>query len=1272
LLLQPNTVITAERLIDAIWGDEPPATARNTLQTYVRHLRKALGSDRIQHRSSGYVFSASTTEVDAFRFEALVDQARGLASADASGAAGILQEALRLWRGPALDDLADQASLRSNIARLEELRLAATEDRIGAELAVGRHRELVPELRTLVERHPLRERLWAYLMVALYRSSRQGDALAAYRHARGTLRKELGIDPSPELQHLFERILRQDAGLELSGVPLRGYRLLERIGHGAFGVVWRAYQPQVGREVAVKMIRPEFADHPEFIRRFDAEAQLVARLEHPHVVPLYDYWREPVGAYLVMRFLRGGSLRDALAHGPLEVDRAVRLIDEVSLALAAAHRQGVVHGDVKPANVLFDEEGNAYLSDFALAKDAATKSPATLGGPPTGLADYLSPEEALGEPVTTRADLYGLGLLIYESLAGRHPFAETPPQALIEKHARESVPPLRSIRRDLPAAVDEVIARATAKSPAARYPDARSLAIAVRNALMPTPVRPAPAEPLQRRNPYKGLRPFLEADATDFFGREALTERLLDRMREDGEGFRFLAVVGPSGSGKSSLVRAGLLPALRRGALQGSDRWFAVDMIPGTRPFEELDAALMRIAVDPSPGFAGRLQQGERGLVLLADAILPPDGSELLLVIDQFEEIFSLVQDEDLRPRFLGLLAAASTDPWSRVRVVVTLRGDFYDRPLCYKGFGDLLAARTEAVTPLSLEELGRAVSRPAEAVGLAVDPQVVVEIVTEVADQPSALPLFQYALTELFEQQKDSTVSAETYREVGGVSGALARRAEDLYGGLNEVGREATRNLLLRLVAIGEDGSKDTRRRVQRVELASLDVDREATEAVIDAFAAHRLLSFDRDPVTRAPTVEFAHEALLTEWARLREWVDQAREDLRTERRLAVAAREWVDAGRELSFVAVGSRLERFETWRQSSNLAITPEEHDFLDASLAERDRRADEEARSARERALERRSVTRLRALVALGLLAAAASMSGLLLSSPDEGLGRVGPNTLARIELDDGEVAGGIPVGLWPTGVAVGQDAVWVANQDSGTVSVVDPVTNQVFDLGSRGRPTAIAVGEDAVWVVNAFDGIVTRIDPNTNAAQTVALRPGVEGLAVGAGSVWVTNAVEGVLTRIDPQSLRTEGFRIGGRPGAVALGGGFLWIADGEPDGVIRVDPLSGEMRGRIDLRVKPTQVAVGEGGVWVTSRLSDTVIRIDPSTLTVAATIRVGNEPTGIGVGAGAVWVTNAADGTVVRIEPSRNVVTNRIRLGASPEGVAVGADAIWVAVRDG
>src|SRR5919106_1447865 len=325
LLLHANEVVSTDALIDDIWGETPPEAARNSLQTYISLLRKALGG-RIEARSPGYVIHIDDDELDALRFERLVIDARGSLGADPYASLRALQDAHALWRGTPLADLADEPSFRAEISRLEELHAAAIEDRIAAQLAAGNHAQVIGELENLVRRNPLRERLWAHLIVALYRSSRQADALDAYTRLRGVLADELGIDPSPELKHLHEQVLAQDPGLDLRGQALRGYRLLEQIGEGSFGIVYRAIQPQVDRDVAVKVVRPRLANEPDFIRRFESEAQMMARLEHPHIVPLYDYWREPDAAYLVMRQLRGGSLKERIAGTSLEPGEVARLL----------------------------------------------------------------------------------------------------------------------------------------------------------------------------------------------------------------------------------------------------------------------------------------------------------------------------------------------------------------------------------------------------------------------------------------------------------------------------------------------------------------------------------------------------------------------------------------------------------------------------------------------------------------------------------------------------------------------------------------------------------------------------------------------------------------------------------------------------------------------------------------------------------------------------------------------------------------------------------
>ena len=646
----------------------------------------------------------------------------------------------------------------------------------------------------------------------------------------------------------------------------------------------------------------------------------------PTSPPCYDYWREPGRAYVVTRFLRGGSLRELIDRpGELPHERATRILEQIASALAAAHRRGVGHGHLEPSNVLFDEENNAYLTDFSIGSGA------------TRMVD----------------DVRAFAELARETLGGR-----------------------------LPKATDDALRRAeTGKD----SDQGSSLLADLITVLGTGAVSPAIVG-AGIRNPYKGLRPFLESDAGDFFGREAFIERLLERLSRPDNGSRFIAVVGPSGSGKSSVVNAGLVAAIRRGAFLGSERWFLTDMHPGRHPFEELDAALMRVAVRPPAGLLARLESGPRGLLDVADAIVPKD-TELLLLVDQFEEAFTLTESEDDRSLFLESLRVASADPASRVHVIATLRADFYDRPLRYPRMGQLLGSTTEVLSPLTPEELERAIVRPAEHSGLTVDSALVPQIATDVAEQPGALPLVQYALTELYDRREDGRLTLEAYREIGGVGGALAASAEHLYAKRNEAAREAVRQLFLRLVTLGE-GTADTRRRVPLSELSALEVDASAMESAIDTYGRHRLLTFDRDPSTREPTVEVAHEALLGAWERLSDWIDQAREDVTMHRRLSNAAGEWGSSGREPSFLLSGSRLDQFEAWGSGTSLALGLEERGYLTASIARREEeRAKEEVRRDRERLLERRSVKRMRIVVAV-LAVAALVAASLTLVAKDQ--------------------------------------------------------------------------------------------------------------------------------------------------------------------------------------------------------------------------------------------------------------------------------------------
>lgn len=836
---------------------------------------------------------------------------------------------------------------------------------------------------------------------------------------------------------------------------IKGYTLTERIGQGGFGEVYKARQKLVERDVAIKIIKPSFASQPDFVRRFEKEAQLIARLEHPFIVPLYDFWRDHDGAYLVMRYLRGGNLRHALREGAYELDATVRMIEQIASALATAHRNNIIHRDLKPENILLDEDGNHYLADFGIAKDNTIKQGNhTSLDQIRGTPDYLSPEQGRNEPITPRTDVYSLGVVLYEILTGEHPFPNLSGVERLFKHLNDPLPLIENRQFSNLDGINEVIQQATAKNPADRYEDVLALVVALRHiAELGQPEQPAnlvelftpreqevlqhmiagksnreiagllfitvdtvrwylkqlykklrvrnrvqaiarareldlvfapddqtsvtvagnldsPATYLMNvNNPYKGLHAFQASDAQDFFGREKITEKLIARLAESDQLSRFLAIVGPSGSGKSSLVKAGLIPALWQGKLSGSDRWFIAELMPGNRPLDELEVALMRIAANQGGNLHEQLTRDSNGLLRVAQLILPDDGSELVIVIDQFEEVFTLVEDEAERQHFLNLLHAAVTGSRSRVRVVITLRADFYGHPLAYQDFGELVRDRMETILPLSAQELESAIVNPAKRIGMAFEEGLPATIASEVLYQPGALPLLQYALTELCDQRAGNTLTHQGYLQIGGTVGALAKRAEGMFNDFSDDAQEFVRQVFLRLVTLGE-GVEDTRRRIPRSELDSISDDPDLLSEFMDVFASARLISMDHDPFTREPTLELAHESILREWERLRGWIDTSRDDIRRQRQLTSLTNEWLMAAKDQSFLLRGSRLTQFSEWMSQTEIVIAQAEQDFLSASIAAHQRQAQEaEQRQMREAALERRAIRRLRWLVAV---------------------------------------------------------------------------------------------------------------------------------------------------------------------------------------------------------------------------------------------------------------------------------------------------------------
>jgi serine/threonine-protein kinase len=270
---------------------------------------------------------------------------------------------------------------------------------------------------------------------------------------------------------------------DLSGLNLGQYQIIEPLASGGMATVYRAHQPALDRVVAVKVLPEYLIDQPGFLERFKIEAQAIAHLDHPHILPVYDFGQVQRMPYLVMKYVPGGTLKDLMEAGPIDLARAARLLRQIAEALDHAHAQGIIHRDVKPSNILLQDGHWVQLMDFGLAKVVASHAQITVSGAGIGTPDYMSPEQAQGQPVDTRSDIYSLGVILYQLVTGDLPFhADTPLSAML-KHVTETPPAPHTLNPALNPASEQVILKALAKSPTERYATALELADAFEHSL---------------------------------------------------------------------------------------------------------------------------------------------------------------------------------------------------------------------------------------------------------------------------------------------------------------------------------------------------------------------------------------------------------------------------------------------------------------------------------------------------------------------------------------------------------------------------------------------------------------------------------------------------------------------------------------------------------------------------------------------------------------------------------------------------------------------
>lgn len=458
------------------------------------------------------------------------------------------------------------------------------------------------------------------------------------------------------------------------------------------------------------------------------------------------------------------------------------------------------------------------------------------------------------------------------------------------------------------------------------------------------PLFPDTADP--PRNPYKGLAAFRSEDAGDFFGRDSLIAELVEMVlklvtpdRHADANKRLLALLGPSGSGKSSVVMAGLLPRLQQGSPSGSQEWIYIDMVPGRQPLQNLALALSRLFPTRSPKAIREDLEDDSasGLHLLLASLTKGLKTKVVLLIDQFEELFTQTVSEDERQHFLELLVAAVTEPQGPLLVLLTLRADFYDRPMQYPPLFYLLDEHRVTVLPMEYEDLRRVIEQPAQLpdVQMAFEDHLVGDILFDIRGQSNALPLLQFTLDQLFALRKGHLLTQQAYHDIGGVKGALAKHAEETYTGLpSDEHRKLAQTLFGRLIDPGVTQQDMTRRRASLSEFLLQDTRlRQLMRETMDFFINARLLTTNE--VAGAATIEISHEALIREWHRCTEWMQVIRENFPFQQSLSKDVILWEQSGKPAERLYHGSQLKAAKK-RVDQNM-LNEQEVRFLHTSVA-----------------------------------------------------------------------------------------------------------------------------------------------------------------------------------------------------------------------------------------------------------------------------------------------------------------------------------------------
>ncbi|MDX1501310.1 MAG: WD40 repeat domain-containing serine/threonine-protein kinase [Thermoanaerobaculia bacterium] len=685
------------------------------------------------------------------------------------------------------------------------------------------------------------------------------------------------------------------------------YRLRSHLGSGGMGEVWRAFDLKLRVDVALKSLRSELIRDAEALEMLRQEVRLAREVISPNVCRVFDLQEVGDQEWISMEYVDGTTLQEIVRErGPLALDEAREIASQFLAGLGAIHEAGLVHRDVKPENLMVTRAGRVVVMDFGIAKSLEEGA----GGVVSGTPAYMSPEQARGEALDARADVFAAGVVLAEMVA---------PSGAATLEQRRSI--WEGIHAPEPRVAETPWAGLIGQAVASRREERPASAAVLARALEEVTLRAAGDEDV---DPYPGLSAFTEERAEYFFGRELEVEGLWKRLRRP----QLRALIAPSGAGKSSFLRAGVLATLPEG-------WRAIAATPGRRPFAALASALAgggaKVVPDsPSPEAA-----------LASIAAWRGEGGHALVIVDQFEELFTQ-NDEETQAAFSDLLGRLPLD--ADVHVLLAMREDFHFHCQRFEALAPVFS-ETMPLGPLGGSALRRALVQPALKCGYRFeDDSLVDEMLAEVAHERGALPLLAFAARQLWERRdrEKGLLTRAAYEEIGGVGGALGRHAEATLERIGSKREPMVRELFRNLVTA--QGTRVARGREELLSVFDAG-ERAAAGEVLDALVDARLLtSYDEAGGERsgATRLEVVHESLLAKWPRLVRWRTQDAEGAQLRDDLRQSAQRWRERGKPDDLLWTGTSFREYELWRERYPGGLTAEEQEFARAMKSRAERR------------------------------------------------------------------------------------------------------------------------------------------------------------------------------------------------------------------------------------------------------------------------------------------------------------------------------------------